>query len=1303
MGQPVIINDRFELHEHVGVGGMGIVYRATDRQTQTTVAVKTLTPTDAKNASRFAREATILAGLNHPNVVSYIDHGITEDGKRFLVMEWLDGCDLGEYLNENETLSIQDTLQLAEQVALALGRAHKRGIIHRDIKPSNIFLLHNDPAQVRVLDFGIARLARPSQWLTRPGVVIGSPGYMAPEQARGDMQLSPRADIFSLGCVVYHALVGESPFYAAAETAVLAKILFSDAPRARHSRSDVPPMLDNLVAQMLEKDPSDRPAVGAELAELIAAVDLTNKQPVTVTATPPRHLTHGERRVVSIVLAGANPTQKPTPDDVATRVDDETRDASATIVDNAWFELELLDARVEVLANGCLVACLSDTGVPTDQAIRAAQCAQMLQQLMPSVPIVLATGHGELDEGLPTGDIIDRAVAQLGSADPGVIRMGRDTASLIRSRFSVKNAGSHWVLGNELDVASPFHTVLGQRTMCVGRNRELDLLRSTFQSVHEDRTAEAVLLTAPAGAGKTRIIHEFLLSLKADPDSVQVLMGQANPLSEGSAFSLLSVALRHTAGIRKGEPLDQQQMAFRLRMQRHLPKSKDTTTVGFLSELAGISSTNTDDIELRQARHAPRLMGDQLLAAWTDWLTAECQAKTTLLVLDDVHWGDAASVGAVLMALSELANLPLMVLCGARPEGESLFPSLWSSPIVTHLRLRQLSTAASTQLVRSVLRDQLNDTQVKSLVRRADGNAFFLEELIRAAGEGAPPDTLPKTVLGMLQSRLDALTPQARRVMRAASVFGDVFWLGGVEALLGEQRASSEVVRGWLADLQDRELLFERTNSAYRDETEYSFRHDLIRVATYNMLTDDDRELGHRLAGEWLEAMGQCDPETLARHFEFGGRFEHAVGYYVLAAEHAAASNDLQDVVRCTEAGIRCGASGETLGRFQLARTEAQLWNAEMEAARKSIGEALTNIDVGSFIWMRAVGFHAGIAIRLGFLEEALPHINAVIEVLKSKPEFYVDGIISLARITTQLGHAGRGDLFEWVAVAIEEMRPLVNDDEPLLAAYMSEIRYRRLTRKGRHAQALPHLHETARLYRLAGDIRYSLATEGNLAYCLLQLGHLEEVIQSLTTFIERTMQRNLTTLAALAKNNLGIALTLSGKHEEAVTLQKEGLERHMSAGDVRYVTGTYGYLSHCLWKAGQLDEAKKYAVMCRDSPHDFPSSKAGALAVLAQVALARGDLDESLALADQGMAILQKFGSINTHEWDVRLAHAQVVIARGNVESIQEALLLARTTIQNSVAAMPDEKDRTAFLSNLPPVVTLRALAKKWLDGVAG
>src|SRR5215470_3725536 len=177
-----LLGDRFEIEQSIGSGGMGTVFRARDPMSGQRVAVKVLSDERSHLNERFAREVKVLAELSHPGIVRYISHGVTSSGERFLVMEWVDGEDLKTRL-ERGPLTPSEAVTLATRAAEALGAAHARGIIHRDLKPSNLMLPGGRIDQVKVIDFGIAHQEGLPQ-LTKTGTTIGSPGYMAPEQAR---------------------------------------------------------------------------------------------------------------------------------------------------------------------------------------------------------------------------------------------------------------------------------------------------------------------------------------------------------------------------------------------------------------------------------------------------------------------------------------------------------------------------------------------------------------------------------------------------------------------------------------------------------------------------------------------------------------------------------------------------------------------------------------------------------------------------------------------------------------------------------------------------------------------------------------------------------------------------------------------------------------------------------------------------------------------------------------------------------------------------------------------------------------
>jgi serine/threonine protein kinase len=259
---------------------MGVVYLAEDTHLARRVAVKFSSAARENEAyrTRFLREARAASALNHPHIARIYDYGESADGQPFLVMELVTGEDLSHLLARG--ISVLQAMRIAEEVAEALEEAHRSGIIHRDIKPSNIVI--NERGQVKVLDFGLAKLYREPSPVTEDsptiatsataeGTVLGTPAYMSPEQAR-EAPLAPRSDLFALGAVLYECLTGRRAFAGANSVEILASVLHVDPAAAVAVNARVPPALDAVVAKALAKDPDARYQSAAEmLADLRAA------------------------------------------------------------------------------------------------------------------------------------------------------------------------------------------------------------------------------------------------------------------------------------------------------------------------------------------------------------------------------------------------------------------------------------------------------------------------------------------------------------------------------------------------------------------------------------------------------------------------------------------------------------------------------------------------------------------------------------------------------------------------------------------------------------------------------------------------------------------------------------------------------------------------------------------------------------------------------------------------------------------------------------------------------------------------
>lgn len=320
----------YQLCEQLGAGGMGIVYRAKDTRLRRLVALKVMRPEIAAGPTarlRFLREARAAAAVEHDHIITIYEADQTPEGSLYIAMPLLQGETLEDRLRRDGPPPLPEALRLAAEVADGLAAAHARGLVHRDVKPSNIWLESRDvgsgsrtgtSVRVKILDFGLARPAGDAE-LSKPGLVVGTPAYMSPEQARGE-DLDTRSDLFSLGGVLYRMCTGKLPFPGKGPLPVL-QAEGKPPPRARAMRPELPAALDELLARLLAWEPADRPADAAEVSQALRALltqepASTSNAAVTIAQTPPpaAKVTSARRRgpiiaacvgVLALLAAGA--------------------------------------------------------------------------------------------------------------------------------------------------------------------------------------------------------------------------------------------------------------------------------------------------------------------------------------------------------------------------------------------------------------------------------------------------------------------------------------------------------------------------------------------------------------------------------------------------------------------------------------------------------------------------------------------------------------------------------------------------------------------------------------------------------------------------------------------------------------------------------------------------------------------------------------------------------------------------------------------------------------------------------------
>jgi len=278
------LGGRYEILRRIGEGGMGAVYEARHTVIGRKVAVKVLLERLLEKRElvrRLLQEARMASSIGHENIVDVLDFGSTDDGRAFVAMEYLEGESLAALLNREAPLPVARALAISRQVTSALGAAHAKGIVHRDIKPENVFIIQRGENDfVKVVDFGVSKAVRSTEEgmdslrITRTGVLLGTPLYMSPEQARGDDDVDARADVWAVGILLYECLTGDVPFRANNYLRVIAQVLGTEivSPSALRPELDIPPSVDAVVMRALARDRDQRFADMASLEREIVAL-----------------------------------------------------------------------------------------------------------------------------------------------------------------------------------------------------------------------------------------------------------------------------------------------------------------------------------------------------------------------------------------------------------------------------------------------------------------------------------------------------------------------------------------------------------------------------------------------------------------------------------------------------------------------------------------------------------------------------------------------------------------------------------------------------------------------------------------------------------------------------------------------------------------------------------------------------------------------------------------------------------------------------------------------------------------------
>ncbi|MEO6463658.1 MAG: AAA family ATPase, partial [Candidatus Eisenbacteria bacterium] len=559
------------------------------------------------------------------------------------------------------------------------------------------------------------------------------------------------------------------------------------------------------------------------------------------------------------------------------------------------------------------------------------------------------------------------------AALPGEILIAHDTFTLVRGVFTIHPHDPLRLRGRKepleiyvVSAAKPrafrlkARGIEGVETKMVGRENELRVLQEALTLTLEDRETQVVTVVGEAGVGKSRLLFEFSNWTELMDETVWLFEARATQPSMLQPFSLTRDLFSSRFQILDSDPLDTVHEKFVAGIAEFLGKDS-TLEAQLMGQLVGFDFSAVPAVaDALKDGDAFRRRGLDLLG---EFFTAACRKLPSVLYIEDLHWADDRSLDLLNMIVRENVNLPLFVLCMARPSLYERRPQ-WGEGQHFHekVQLEPLSQLSSRRLVRELLKKvaEVPPALRDLVVERADGNPYYVEELVRALMDdgvvikGEPHWSvdatrlssvrIPPTLTGILQSRLDTLAPGLHQVLQRASVLGRVFWDSAAVHLSAEGGLDEDEIQAMLEDLRRREMILRREESSFAGTVEYVFRHAILRDVTYETIVPRQRRALHRAVGDWLlEQGGERAREhtaLVAEHYERAGEPSLAAAQLEQAGRAALGVGAYEEAIATLEKARKLVADrveDPVRLAIEAALGQAQSVHGDLEAARHTL------------------------------------------------------------------------------------------------------------------------------------------------------------------------------------------------------------------------------------------------------------------------------------------------------------------------------------------------------------------------------
>ncbi len=917
----------YKIIEKLGQGGMGVVYKAEDTRLLRVVALKFL-PHDINPTSeqfeRFMREAQAAATLNHSNVC--VIHAIEDiEDERFIVMEYVDGNTLRVILQPGP-LQIKEAVRYAIQIADALHEAHGNGIIHRDVKSENIMV--NSKNQIKVMDFGLARLKGVTH--TKENTSTGGTlAYMSPEQVRGEEADAP-SDIWSFGIVAYEMVTGRLPFFHEYEAATLYSILNAEVVPPGELRPEMPAELEQIILRCLHKDIAARYDSAGKLVEDLKSLERSLHLSETINAASGTRsgktrdrIERKQATIVQFVITGYNELIKKINQEDIPHVLNDFHEVIGTTIRNYEGTLHRLSENSATafwgLPNAVESAPQKAINATIEMRSRLLELSASKRSLVnlgirgginTGQVIAGSVGNGDTQEYSVVGDAVDVASSLLDSAGENEIVVGSSTFKYTREDFKYKQLRPVALSGKRDPVQA--YLLLSERERrhraepgagrtiysdMVGRDKELDRLEFHLLKVINGQGG-IVSIIGDAGFGKSRLTSE----LRKKDAITRVALFEGRSLSTGKnlGFHPIIDVLRNWAGISEEDSESQACVKLEDSIMKIVPESA-SEMFPFIATLMGFK------LKGEASERVKGISGDALnkltQKSFRDLIIGGSRLAPVVILIEDLHWSDQSSID-LLRSLFRLAeNYRVLFINTFRSNFKETSDRLLAgvreryAGFHDEIYLQPLDDRTSKLLMEKLLKVQDLPSKLNDAISRAEGNPFFIEEVLRSLiDDGVLVEenghfavtakinsaVIPATIQDVLMSRIDRLDDESRSLLKTASVMGRFF----LYDVLGRVEGGPANLDGTIAHLKNLQLV---RDSNRNEERELAFVHALVQELVYNTLVAKTKKELHLKVADAIEAVfNDRLPDfygMLAFHYSAGGDIRKAEDYLFKAGE----------------------------------------------------------------------------------------------------------------------------------------------------------------------------------------------------------------------------------------------------------------------------------------------------------------------------------------------------------------------------------------------------------------------------------